>query len=186
MAPFSTVIMPRWICNSINTRPPQEQLTGSQFAGHIKPFALHHGCFPKFSGRHPFYFRLDSSDHLRPCVHALSELSAHYGASVVLCTATQPALTPIFREFQPELSPENCARMNWRCRRFSAELRSPVRESCPGRGRPSAYPASTRHCAWSHPTRGGWIEIFRLLAASAPILVPPHTGWVDGNDGWIR
>ena len=44
-------------------------------------------------------------DHLRPCVHALSELSAHYGASVVLCTATQPALTPIFREFQPELSP---------------------------------------------------------------------------------
>ena len=39
-------------------------------------------------------------DHLRPCVHALSELSAHYGASVVLCTATQPALTPIFREFQ--------------------------------------------------------------------------------------
>ena len=44
-------------------------------------------------------------DHLRPCVYALSELSAHYGASVVLCTATQPALTPIFREFQPELSP---------------------------------------------------------------------------------
>ena len=44
-------------------------------------------------------------DHLRPCVHAISELAAHYGASVVLCTATQPALTPIFREFQPELSP---------------------------------------------------------------------------------
>lgn len=44
-------------------------------------------------------------DHLRPCVHAISELAAHYDASVVLCTATQPALTPIFQEFQPELSP---------------------------------------------------------------------------------
>ena len=44
-------------------------------------------------------------ENLRPCVHAISELTAHYGASVVLCTATQPALTPIFLEFQPDISP---------------------------------------------------------------------------------
>lgn len=157
MAPFSTVIMPRWICNSINTRLPQEQLTGSQFAGHIKPFAIHHGCFPKFSGRHPFYFRLDSSDHLRPCVHALSELSAHYGASVVLCTATQPALTPIFREFQPELSP---------------------RELCPDELAVSpVFRRTTITCAgklsWEGPTK-------RLSGQhQALCMVPPHTGWVD-------
>lgn len=29
---------------------------------------------------------------LRPCVEAIRELSANYGASIVLCTATQPAL----------------------------------------------------------------------------------------------
>ncbi len=38
---------------------------------------------------------------LRPCVHAISQLVAHFGASAVLCTATQPALMPLFREFLP-------------------------------------------------------------------------------------
>lgn len=41
--------------------------------------------------------------YLRPCVSAIAQLVAHYGASAVLCTATQPALTPIFREFMPGL-----------------------------------------------------------------------------------
>ena len=48
---------------------------------------------------------------LRPCVHAIAQLVANYGATAVLCTATQPALNPMFREFLPgrqitELCPE--------------------------------------------------------------------------------
>lgn len=39
--------------------------------------------------------------YLRPCVSAIAQLTAHYGVSAVLCTATQPALTPLFREFLP-------------------------------------------------------------------------------------
>lgn len=41
--------------------------------------------------------------YLRPCVWAIAQLVQHYGASAVLCTATQPALSPLFREFAPEL-----------------------------------------------------------------------------------
>ena len=48
--------------------------------------------------------------YLRPCVWAISQLVAHYNISAVLCTATQPALEPIFREFLPQV---------------------PVRELCP-------------------------------------------------------
>lgn len=39
--------------------------------------------------------------YLRPCVWAISQLTAHYNVSAVLCTATQPALEPVFREFLP-------------------------------------------------------------------------------------
>ncbi|MBA4698420.1 MAG: CRISPR-associated helicase Cas3' [Ruminococcus sp.] len=36
------------------------------------------------------------NDYLKPCVAALEELVRHYQSSVVLCTATQPALTDLF------------------------------------------------------------------------------------------
>lgn len=40
-------------------------------------------------------------NYLRPCVFAMAQLVKGYGASVVLCTATQPALEPIFQEYLP-------------------------------------------------------------------------------------
>lgn len=51
--------------------------------------------------------------YLRPCVFAIAQLVSHYNSSAVLCTATQPALEPIFREFLPdqpiaELCPADC------------------------------------------------------------------------------
>ncbi len=43
--------------------------------------------------------------YLRPCIHAISQLVAHYHSSAVLCTATQPALKALFQEFLPGVSP---------------------------------------------------------------------------------
>lgn len=40
--------------------------------------------------------------YLRPCVFAIAQLVKNYGASAVLCTATQPALDSVFREFLPD------------------------------------------------------------------------------------
>ena len=42
--------------------------------------------------------------YLRPCVSAIGELVRHYGATAVLCTATQPELGQIFQKLAPELS----------------------------------------------------------------------------------
>ncbi len=44
------------------------------------------------------------SCHLRPCVGAIANLTAHFGATAVLCTATQPVFGDLVREFCPELS----------------------------------------------------------------------------------
>lgn len=42
--------------------------------------------------------------YLKPCISAIGELVRHYGATVVLCTATQPELGRLFNELAPELS----------------------------------------------------------------------------------
>lgn len=42
--------------------------------------------------------------YLKPCVSAVGELVRHYGATAVLCTATQPELGRLFNELAPELS----------------------------------------------------------------------------------
>ena len=36
--------------------------------------------------------------YLLPCIHAIGQLVRHYGATAVLCTATQPALGPLFQD----------------------------------------------------------------------------------------
>lgn len=50
--------------------------------------------------------------YLKPCVKAVAELVQHYGASAVLCTATQPALLGLFQDMTgdhqleiPEIAP---------------------------------------------------------------------------------
>ncbi len=43
--------------------------------------------------------------YLMPCVRAIAELVVNYGASCVLCTATQPALGPVFTAVSTELAP---------------------------------------------------------------------------------
>ncbi len=43
------------------------------------------------------------NDYLRPCVSAIAQLVEYYRTTAVLCTATQPALSPLFHELAPNL-----------------------------------------------------------------------------------
>ncbi len=57
--------------------------------------------------------------YLCPCVSAIAQLVAHYGASAVLCTATQPALDELFQEFLPgRRATELCPREDAECEVF--------------------------------------------------------------------
>ena len=42
------------------------------------------------------------TEHLRPCVAAIAALVEHFGATAVLCTATQPSLNDLFALYAPE------------------------------------------------------------------------------------
>ena len=42
-------------------------------------------------------------DYLFPCISAIAQLTQHYHATAMLCTATQPALEPFFQKFAPTL-----------------------------------------------------------------------------------
>ena len=44
------------------------------------------------------------NDFLKPCVSAIAQLVQHYHVTAVLCTATQPALAPLFQELAPGLT----------------------------------------------------------------------------------
>lgn len=46
--------------------------------------------------------------YLRPCVYAIAELTRAYRVTAVLCTATQPALDPLFREYLEKAPREIC------------------------------------------------------------------------------
>ena len=41
------------------------------------------------------------TSHLKPCVGVIAELTAHFGATTVLCTATQPVLSDLIQSFSP-------------------------------------------------------------------------------------
>lgn len=70
--------------------------------------------------------------YLRPCVSAIAQLIGHYHATAVLCTATQPALNPLFAEFLPgrpatELCPAGtCDEEVFRRVTFQKEIDRPI------------------------------------------------------------
>ena len=41
------------------------------------------------------------TSHLKPCIGMISSLTAHFGATAVLCTATQPVLNDLIQSFSP-------------------------------------------------------------------------------------
>lgn len=82
--------------------------------------------------------------YLRPCVR-------HYGASAVLCTATQPALDPIFQEFAPEI---------------------PIREICP---MAEAHWESFRRVSFQQAGTLSWMDLAARLQQQEQVLCVVNT-----------
>lgn len=49
--------------------------------------------------------------YLRPCVWAITELVRYYRCTAVLCTATQPSLNSLIREYMPDDARELCSNL---------------------------------------------------------------------------
>ena len=58
------------------------------------------------------------TDYLKPCIAVMEELAANFGSSIVLCTATQPALSPFFQRKMPVT--ELCPRVEEQFRFFDS------------------------------------------------------------------
>ena len=89
--------------------------------------------------------------YLRPCVWAIAQLVRHYGASAVLCTATQPALDPIFQEFAPEI---------------------PIREICP---LAEAHWESFRRVSFQQAGTLSWMDLAARLQQQEQVLCVVNT-----------
>ena len=89
--------------------------------------------------------------YLRPCVWAIAQLVRHYGASAVLCTATQPSLDPIFQEFAPEI---------------------PIREICP---MAEAHWESFRRVSFQQAGTLSWMDLAARLQQQEQVLCVVNT-----------
>lgn len=89
--------------------------------------------------------------YIRPSVYAISQLVQNYGATAVLCTATQPALGPIFAEFLPNI---------------------PIREICP-----SEYTASPifQRVLYQYAGIRSWDSLCDLLNSKHQVLCIVNT-----------
>ena len=86
-------------------------------------------------------------DYLKPCSCAIAQLVRYCHTTAVLCTATQPALEPFFKEFAPELSLQeitpDTARLYDVLRRTTlCDLGTLSQEAL------AAWPGCRRCCAW--------------------------------------
>lgn len=89
--------------------------------------------------------------YLRPCVWAIAQLVRHYGASAVLCTATQPALDPIFQESASEI---------------------PIREICP---MAEAHWESFRRVSFQRVGTLSWMDLAARLQQQEQVLCVVNT-----------
>ena len=105
--------------------------------------------------------------HLRPCLAALQALAADYGCSVVLCTATQPALDrgrPLefgFASVHPIVPDEAAADLHARMRRVRVEHAGTLDDDAL-----AARMAGAEQALCVLDTRGHAADLFRALKAA--------------------